>query len=149
MNWFPAISPRLLVLLDTFRHLTGKCIISPHPRAIGRRTEIIEGYYDAHNFDKWEEVRGIDIFPTLYPHDLQIYKEQELLMDAVVDEWIHVATMLGFTGIGVYPDWTYKGMKRPGLHLDVRHNKKPGSPATWGRIGRKYVSLETAMGRLA
>lgn len=139
INWFPAMSPRLLVLLDTFRHLTGKCIISPHPKAIGRRTEIIDGYYDAHNFDKWDEVRGIDVFP--YLPDESIYDEPH--------GWIDTAKGIGFTGIGLYPHWTYKGKQRPGLHLDVRHNREPGNPSKWGRIGQEYVSLDKAMEELA
>jgi len=35
------------------------------------------------------------------------------------------AIQTGFTGIGVYP-W--------GMHVDIRSDRKPGDPATWGRV---------------
>lgn len=132
-NWFEKCSPRLLVLLDTFRHLTGECIISPHPLAIGRRA------YDKnpnsqHSVDTWREVRAIDLLPTLYP-------DSNILPDAIPDEWIQVAKEIGFTGIGLYPQWTHKGKQRCGLHLDVRD----APLATWGYIDGKMVSIETAL----
>ncbi|MDR9419441.1 hypothetical protein [Gracilimonas sp.] len=148
-DWFTKMSPRLLILLDTFRHLTGPCIISPNDDAIGRRTEPIDGYYDAHNYVKWGEVKGIDVFPTLEPKGLtdQFPLEGDddyYFMDAVVEEWVYQAEKINFGAIGIYPDWTLNGKKRPGAHLDVRDGW-----TTWGRIGNDYVSLDKAMEVLA
>lgn len=56
-----------------------------------------------------------------------------------------VASRVGFTGIGIYPHWK----PSPGLHLDIRPDRKPGNPATWGAIrqgGQQvYVSLQEAL----
>jgi hypothetical protein len=41
-----------------------------------------------------------------------------------------VAERIGFTGIGVYPDWH----PYPGMHLDIRHDREPLNPATWAGI---------------
>jgi len=38
--------------------------------------------------------------------------------------------------------------KQTGFHLDVREDAHPNSPATWGRIGREYVSYEQAFNYL-
>lgn len=148
-DWFPLMSPRLLVLLDTFRHLTGKCIISPNKDAIGRRDDTDS----QHNVEKWGEVRAVDVFPTMEPRGLKEKwkiegEEDGYFLDSLAEEWVYQAKKIGFTGIGIYPNWTYKGEQRPGMHLDVRDGT-PGDPVTWGRIGNEYVSLDKAMEVLA
>lgn len=40
-----------------------------------------------------------------------------------------------YMGIGIYPDWN-----TPGFHLDFR-----GYEASWGRIGKNYVSFDAAL----
>lgn len=53
-----------------------------------------------------------------------------------------IAKEVGFSGIGVYPDW------RPckGCHLDIRPGRALGNPATWAGIkqdGKQvYVAIE-------
>lgn len=130
VNWYSRMSPRLLVLLDTFRHLTGPCIISPHSHAIGRH----EGT-SQHNINLHGEVRAVDVFP-----------------DMSADIWIKVAYQVGFTGIGIYPHWTYNGEQRCGMHLDVREDREPGNPSTWSGVKENgvqvYKSLDEGLGHL-
>lgn len=56
-----------------------------------------------------------------------------------------LAVDTGFTGIGFYPDWNPK----PGFHIDVRHDGKPGVPVTWGYVGtgtnKTRVSMNEAL----
>jgi hypothetical protein len=132
-GWKPSMSGRLLILLDAFRHQWGKpVLVSLHPNAIGR-----EDGTSQHNYKKWGEVRAIDVMPTHLSTS-----EDALHILNICDE-------LGFTGIGLYPMWQMRGKVMPGLHLDVRHNLKPGSPATWGGLMREgkqvYVSLDDAI----
>lgn len=135
-NWLDKCSPRLLILTDTFRHRTGPCIISPHPLAIGRRS--YQRPESQHSFDTWKEVRGIDLFPTLFP-------DEDWPDDMIANEWVVVARELNFTGIGLYPGWTYKGKRRPGLHLDVRESGR----AEWGWVNNQFVSIEHAINSMA
>lgn len=131
IDWFPHMSLRLLVLLDSFRHRWGDaCIVSPHPRALGR----YDGdSYGQHNIDRYGEVRAIDFFPDG--------------MDgaALTHKAVSIARSCGFTGIGIYPNW----QPRPGLHVDVRVDEAPGHPATWGGVdgenGQVYVGLQQAL----
>ena len=138
VNWYDQCSPELLVKLDIFRHLTGKCIISPHPLAIGRK-----GYEknpdSQHNVKKWGEVRGIDIFPIL---------EDYLRTKDNVKLWIKYSKKVGFRGIGIYPEWTYNGKKRIGMHVDVREYREIGDPATWGVMGGEMVSIDVVLEKL-
>ena len=122
------IDPRLLVLLDTLRLITGIPIaVSQHPEAIGRTTGT-----SWHNYKLHGAIYAIDVMP--------------------IGQWdpgdiIQIATMIGFTGIGYYPDWN----PRPGLHLDTRTNEEPEYPALWGGIKvdgvQVYTSIERALNR--
>ena len=56
---------------------------------------------------------------------------------------------MGFTGIGVYPQWVNKkGETQVGFHLGVRPNRKMDKPATWGYFNGKEVSLEHALNQV-
>jgi hypothetical protein len=121
-NWFQDCSPRLLVLLDTFRHTTGTCIISPHPLAIGR-VDYEKNPDSYHNYDVYGEVQAIDVFPSI-PHWMEVEKAKDI--------WVREAKHIGFTGIGIYNKWTYNGEARPGMHLDVRGSSSPSNPVVWG-----------------
>lgn len=63
---------------------------------------------------------------------------------ATVRRAIRIAKEVGFTGIGIYPDW----LPSPGLHLDVRPTDRI---ATWGAVKddgvQVYVSLNQALKR--
>lgn len=134
-NWMDNCSPELLVKLDLFRHHTGKFIISPHPKAIGRRDDTTS----QHNYNKWGEVRAIDGFPALD------HKVWAFTVEYTVSNLIFIAESCGFTGIGIYPQWQLYGETRIGMHLDVRQDRKPGEPATWSYFDGKYRSLEDGL----
>ena len=142
-NWLPMYNPRLLILLDVFRHLTGPCILSPHPFALGRMS-YPKRPGTLHRYDAEEGVRAIDVFPTLKPKHISISKDDEMWDDvymwAIAEEWIYQADKIGFTGIGFYPQWTLHGEQRPGLHLDIRE-----SPYQWGWVDGKQVPIEQAL----
>lgn len=126
------ISPRLLVNIDTFRHMWGRpVIVSPHPAAIGR-----DSGNSQHNYLIHGETRAID----LMPQGMDSYEEAQRA--------IGIARMIGFTGIGIYPHWK----PSPGIHLDVREDRAPSHPAVWGGIqvdGKQvYVSLEEALSEM-
>ena len=132
MDWWPLMSPRLLVMLDIFRHRWGAPVmISPNRIALGRY--LGEDNASEHNVDRWAAVLAADVFPAG--------------MDTAEDMRLAVKTArsIGFTGIGVYPHW----QPSPGLHLGVRPNLRMGEPAYWGGIdnaeGKQiYVSIEEA-----
>lgn len=137
-DWHGVMSPRLLVLLDTFRHKWGASVkISPVDGALGRHMG--KEAQSLHNVDVYGEVRAADIFP--YGMDSKEDMERA----------IKLAKDLGFTGIGVYPAWR----PSPGLHLDVRTDKRPGHPAMWGAIRsgvsgtQEYVSMKLALEQAA
>ena len=85
------MSPRLLTMLDVLRFKLGSPIsISLAKGSIGRQDETDS----EHNVSKWGEVLAVDCFVGgVYGHE-QVW--------SVVEE----ATRLGFTGIGIYPEWT-------------------------------------------
>ena len=131
IDWWPCMDPRLLVLLDVFRHQCGAPVsISQHGQALGRR--LGRDVKSAHNYDRHGVVLAADTFPDM--------------MDSPDDalEIIDLAEYVGFTGIGIYPHWS-----RPGLHLDTRRDREPGSPAKWGAISvdgsQEYVSVSAAL----
>jgi hypothetical protein len=130
-DWLPDISPSLLVRLDILRHQWGRRItVSPAFGAIGR---VAAGSNSQHNIEKWGEVRAIDIMPAGIATMGNAHDFYLLCLD------------LGFTGIGFYPHWK----PNPGFHLDVRQDRKPGDPATWGGVagesGQVYVSINDAV----
>lgn len=132
-DWLFYMSPRLLVMLDVFRHRWHAPVaISPVDGALGRHAG---DSTTQHNVDVYGEVRAAD----LLPNGMDTREDMERA--------IRLAQSLGFTGIGIYPDWK----PSPGLHLDVRHEKKPGHPAIWGAVktreGQKYVSPVVALER--
>ena len=138
--YWPMMNVDLLKRLDRFRSLLGYPVaISRAPGAIGR--PIIGGGQAEsgaerswHNYAIHGEVMAVDVHP-LPP------------MGATASErrrWFDVAKQVGFTGIGIYPDWN-----RPGVHLDVRTDRQPGSPATWAGVSQGgkqvYVGIERAL----
>lgn len=131
-QWLNRMSARQVTLLDVLRFRLGRpMIISTHPDALGRNLGPDEE--SAHNVDYWGEVLATDIFiPGV------AYREQA---EAVIGE----ARDIGFTGIGLYTDTFYDGKKMPMFHFDCRPTHKMGEPATWGRVSRKYVSINQAL----
>ena len=133
INWFPRMSQELLIKLDLLRFNWGKPIhISPHNGAIGR-------FGNGAGYHYWEthgEVMAVDTMPE----GIESYD------DAMA--FIKLATKLGFTGIGFYPNWK----PQCGFHLDVRPDRDYGNPAMWGAVndgqGQYTVTLSDALNRL-
>jgi hypothetical protein len=131
-DWADEYSAKLLYKLDTFRCYTGMPFqTSKHPRAMGRNDG---DSTSAHNIDRWGYVLAIDGFP------------EGMTRPSIARRYVELATHLGFTGIGVYPQWE----QGPGMHLDVRPDHDPRKPAIWGMVngangGQIQVSLEHAL----
>jgi hypothetical protein len=139
-NWYHYYDPRLLVLLDVFRLQTGLCEISSHPKAMGRYDGLNNGKsgFDAHNFDKHGVVFGIDVFPFISGNEYT---------DAFNS--YHIARRVGFTGIGIYPQWKDNGKRRFGMHLDTRRTNNPKTdPAVWGYVDGQFTSVENGLVKL-
>lgn len=132
-EWLPSMSPRLLTLLDVMRHIMGLPFqISPHPKSLGRH--LGPSAQSEHNLDYWGEVLAVDGF------FIGVYTRAEA--EAVVAH----AEKLGFTGIGVYPEWTNaEGKRQVGFHLGVRPTRDMGDPAMWGWLGGKQISISAAL----
>jgi hypothetical protein len=132
-EWWQMMDPRLLVLLDSLRHQWGKPIrISADDAAIGRN--LGGSSLSQHNADKWGVVRAVDVFPEMLTSSFD------------AEDFVDLATRVGFTGIGVYPHWT-GGI---GVHLDTRVDAEPGNPAKWGAVNnamgkQRYVALSEAL----
>ena len=122
-DWFPDMHPRLLTLLDVFRHQWGTPVaISPHPKALGR---IMDSEVKSdHNFTRNGVVLAADIMPSNMTDRVSAQRA------------LDVASRCAFTAIGLYPHWR----PGPGLHLGVRPGD-PANPARWGalRIDQKQV----------
>lgn len=136
-NWYDLYDPRWIVLIDVFRLQTGICRLSPNPEALGRRDGVnpSKSGYNAHNIDKHGVVKAGDTFPNIF------VRENEILS---IHHCFLTAKNIGFTGIGIYPQWKLNGIRRCGMHLDVRDNQAPGNPATWGYVDGKFVSINKA-----
>ena len=122
---------RLLVLLDSLRHQWGAAImISPATGSLGRS---LGNSLSQHNIDKWGQVRAADVFV------------EGVNSIPTAAAFIDLATDVGFTGIGIYPDWE----PSIGFHLDTRVDARPGRPAKWGGVrtmqGQRYVTLSDAL----
>lgn len=127
--WFPIMDTEFLIMLDDFRREVGQPVyVSPAPGSLGRPDDI--GSQHLPN-------------PLLNAADL---------MSAAPLETLHSAALkIGFTGIGLYPDW------KPdhGIHLDTRTDRSPNNPATWsafnsfditlGRTTQKYTGIDRAL----
>jgi len=55
--------------------------------------------------------------------------------ESLIMTYLHVKGLIEKVGVGIYPDW-----HSPGFHLDVR-----GDRASWGRVGKEYVSYQEAL----
>ena len=134
-DWWPAMNPGLLVRLDVLRSMWGGPIhVSGHARALGRHGG--DSHSD-HNVDRWGDVRGADVFIS----DVRYRADVEAVKMA--------AEEVGFSSIGVYPDWR-GGI---GFHLGVREDNGGRQPmATWGAVSREgsqeYVSFKEALSKV-
>ncbi len=113
-DWFPEMNPELLDKLDQIRGLYGSpIIISPAGGAIGRHAGTTQ-----HNVDRYGKVNAIDV----------MFKDLKTSDDALAI--LKLANEVGFTGIGVYPEWK----PYAGFHFDVRTDRTPDNPAMWSGV---------------
>ena len=126
INYWPKMCPRLLVLMDVLRLQLGSAIhISAHDKAIGRTTGTSQ-----HNYKRYGQVRALDFFVA--------HIDTRGAAEAVVD----TMRKLGFTGIGVYPQWrNNSGVQQVGFHGDTRE----GPAGEWGYMDGQFVSLMKAL----
>lgn len=117
--WFPAMSGELIIRVDAMALLLTDYGYTFQINRIGLESE---GSNSQHNVTKWGEVRAIDIGVLLNGKRLT-KPELKLFYDRVI-------ALELFSGVGVYPLWN-----TPGVHLDVREDRTPQSPATWGDVG--------------
>lgn len=138
-NWYDKYDPRWLVMIDIFRLHTGVCELSPHPRALGRRdgNDPNKTGFDGHNIDKHGLVYAGDVFPFLGKD------EYTSIFNAY-----SIAKRTGFTGVGIYPQWTKDGKRRCGMHLDTRRTITLGGTAEWGFVDGKFVPVKEALNSL-
>lgn len=130
---FDLMSGRLLAFLDLLRFQLGRPIeISKAAGAVARFNG--KQSRSEHNVDFWRAVLAVDCFIA----GIQTRDEVEMV--------VQKCTELGFTGIGIYPQWrNNKGEVQCGFHLGVRPSKKMGDPATWGFVNGEYVSIIKAL----
>ena len=129
--WWALMNPDLLTRLDDFRDRLGFPVsISTAPGAIGRHT----GNPSSQHHVTRGKIAAVDVMPH-WP----LGGTKGELRQAY-----NLAVELGFTGVGLYPDWS----PRPGLHLDVRDDRQAGNPATWSGIKvagvQQYGAIEAA-----
>lgn len=131
-GWFYKLSPVLKDKLDALREELGVPVhLSKAEGSIGRR--LGPDSLTQHNFDRWGEVRAVDGY---VPEGVNI------------NDFYDACVSVGFTGIGLYKGWAHKY----GFHVDVREDRKPKMPATWGGIysaetGKTdYVGIHQVMG---
>ena len=124
--WFDQMSPKLLNVIDGFREEWGAPVsVSKSAHALGRYAGDSKSQ---HNVDLWGEVRAADLFPKAMNDAADFAKAYEC------------AKRAGASGIGIYTDTS-----RPMIHLDVREDRTPESPANWSRINGNYGALSELM----
>lgn len=130
-EWWPFMNPALLAKIDRFRDLLGFAVaLSPAPGAIGRRYgSTTSRHYYAGSGDT---VDAVDVMP-IWPNGGT---------PAELERAYKIAQQVGFTGIGLAPQWK----PRAGLHVDVGQRTRA---ASWGYIatsnGQKTVTAEQAI----
>lgn len=131
VEWFDRMNPILLTKLDILRSIWGAPIrISKNPDAVGRMDDTSSD----HNFNKWKEVRAVDVFPEFAPEQVS----KVLRGVRIPDLFFEVAKQVMFEGIGWYPDWE-QGNLKGGFHLGVRYGKAPGQ---WAYVNGKMIPME-------
>lgn len=122
--WFPLMNSDLLSKLDQFRgYMRVPVLISPATGAMGR-------------FSRQESQH----FPQPFVNAIDV-----MIPGATMSQILDGARVIGFHGIGLYPDW------RPhhGVHLDMRADRTAENPALWSAIktanGQQYVEIERAL----
>lgn len=135
--YWSLLSIDLLKKLDEFRDRLGYPVqISPAPGAIGRpiigaEDEAAESGAEKsyHNYLVHGEIMALDLMPL--PPGGATPEERT--------RWVNIAKAVGFTGIGLYPDW----LPRPGIHLDIR----PVSALRAGQTAATWAGVRDGDGK--
>lgn len=132
--WYEFYNQVVLEWLDDFREEWGRPVyLSPAEGAQGRYS----GFHASsrHNIDHWGEIFAVDCFP------------EGMTTQAEVKRAVKIAEKVGFNGVGIYADTSFKSQPHPMIHLDRR-----ASYARWGRVkepkGRRYTPIDTAINRI-
>ena len=135
-EWSEDMSFRLITLLDVLRYRCGSRIqISKSPYALGRRLGLDS--QSCHNVDMWGEILAADCFVE------HVYGRMQ------VAGIVELASLLGFTGIGIYPQWkNNQGETQCGFHFDVRPTREMGDPATWSFFNGEFHAIEHGLGMI-
>jgi hypothetical protein len=135
--WFPYMDSSLLKNLDDFRELWGRPVsISPASGTIGRmildpsHANFKSGHNIMSNILKGQGITAIDIMPQ----GLDQYSYSRAF---------ELAKQVGFTAIGIYPDW--KPMS--GMHLEMRKGRTSNNPAKWAGVRNEkgkqvYINID-------
>jgi uncharacterized protein YcbK (DUF882 family) len=124
------IDPKLLEVIDEFRHLWGTTVyVSNSPAAIGRTYGV--GF---HNYVKHGSVKAIDLIPAGMKTTADFARAKDLALQA------------GARGVGLYPKWN----QGPGIHIDVGQRTHGGiglwSAYPTGPGGKQeYVGIDVAL----
>lgn len=117
-KWWRHMDETFLLTLDEWRDRTGFLTrISPDPGALGRDY----GSRSSQHFFDGSPLKVADV----QPYKLRGTQKIPLTIDEL-QHCYFIARDVGFTGIGVYPEWTL-----PGFHFDQRIPKYEGHIATW------------------
>lgn len=136
--WWPLMDEKLLAKLERFREAWGGPVIINQPNTgglgrVGAKHEASQHYVGPTRKRAIRKVGAADITPLV--HDGKGGRAIETPDE--LKRAYEAAYQAGFTGIGLYPPAA--GWAKPGLHVDVRGNRKPFEPAVWGRINRAKV----------
>jgi len=142
--WYPYMDKNLLEKLEALRAgWKNPILISPAIGALGRVASIDNATERSMHMVWQGKVRAADIFPTIMD---TTYNKMRPLTKAEQIKFYNLAKSIGFTGIGVYPDWYYNKITWCGFHVDVRPTYKPGSPANWlGKAGKFGMQVYSAL----
>ena len=131
-QWWPLMNDDLVLKLDEWTDRFKKqvpgliVIVSDRSGAIGRviKGDNEQGFGSWHNVTKHGQVRAIDVKPRVVQGGVsRALNRNEFLIGE------QLAHQVGFTGIGIYPQWQV-----PGYHLDNRDTATPGNATTWGGL---------------
>jgi len=122
--WYPLMNNEFLFMLDDFRREVGEPVyISPALGSLGRPDSLSSQHFPN------PEIRAAD-----------------LMSKAPLEKLYAAALKVGFTGIGLYPDW----QPDHGIHVDNRTDRQPHAPATWSAFknlagNQEYTGIQKAL----
>lgn len=123
-EWASRVHPLLKQKMNTFagevQRRGGSVVPSPVSGAIGREYGSTTSQHYAVN----RMITAIDV---------------QVINGPSLESLYGIAVGVGFTGIGIYPEW--EPFKK-GMHLDVRETRIAGNPAKWSEVGGERLGVE-------